>query len=824
MKINKYRCTGFLGLVSCLFYMLPLFAQESANRSLKLWYDQPARIWEEALPLGNGRTGAMVFGGVKEERFQLNDHTLWSGGPDKGNNPKAAELLPRLRAAIFDKNYKEAEAIWRNMQGPYSARYLPLGNLRLSFDLDGTATDYVRTLDINEAVSTVDFSSHGTRYQRTAFISHPAKTLVVQLKADKKGKLNVRLKLDSELKYVTKASGKGLIMQGQAPYVVAARNYFPEQLVYNEQGIRFEAHLGVDLNGGKLIVMDSILEIQKADEVTLYLSESTNFAGFDQKPSAGTVDPAAIASGQLQAAMKKGFAKLRKEHVLDYKNLFDRVEFDLAAQSDYSHLPTDQRLKFFMKHGDDLGLQKLYYQFGRYLLISSSRPGSRPANLQGLWNDKVQPPWGSNYTININTEMNYWLAENTNLAECHEALLSFIDELAVNGAETAKVNYGINEGWMAHHNSDLWAKTSPVGHFDQDKTYYPQAFCWQMGGAWLSTHLWEHYQYNKDKIYLKEKAYPLMKGAVQFLQRWLVEDPESACLLTVPSTSPENHFDYEGKKYAIGKGAAMDLAIVRNLFKNVIDAANELGEDELFRKELETQLARIYPQQIGRYGQLQEWYEDVDDPKDTHRHISQLFGLFPGTEIDPLATPELANASKVTLEHRGDVSTGWSMAWKVNWWARLRDGDRAYKILQKAFNYINPADKTVRSAGGGGTYPNLFDAHPPFQIDGNFGATAGMTEMLMQSHNDVIDLLPALPEAWKDGHIKGIKARGNFEIDLRWKDYAIEKVMVKSIVGGKCTLRSASKLRTDKKHKSYQRDGAWYLELDTFKGEQISLN
>ncbi|TDQ76483.1 glycoside hydrolase family 95 protein [Sphingobacterium yanglingense] len=823
MQVIKSCFAYFLTLATSWFCALPVFSQESIDRSLTLWYDQPARIWEEALPLGNGLSGAMVFGGIQEEHFQLNDHTLWSGGPEPGNNLQAAALLPELRSAIFSRNYEEAEAIWRNMQGPYSARYLPLGDLRLLFDMGGTTEEYVRTLDINEAVATVDFLNKGTRYQRTAFISHPAKTLVIQLKADKKGKLSFGIQLDSKLRHSTKATSRGMIMQGQAPYEVAARNYFPDQVVYNNRGIRFEAHLGIDLKGGEIVVQDSTLKIQNADEVTLYLTESTNFAGFDQESGHGAVDPGSIARGYLKAAMNKGGEKLRKEHVLDYKNLFERVKFDLVAPTDYSQLPTDQRLKLFMQHGDDVGLQKLYYQFGRYLLISSSRPGSRPANLQGLWNDKIHPPWGSNYTININTEMNYWLAESTNLPECHEALFSFIEELAVNGAKTAKVNYGIDEGWMAHHNSDLWAKTSPVGHFDMDKTYYPQAFCWQMGGAWLSTHLWEHYRYNRDKVFLSNRAYPLMKGAAQFLQHWLVADPESGYLLTVPSSSPENHFTYEGKKYAIGKGTAMDLAIVRKLFTDVIEAAKELGEDEAFRKELEEQLARVYPHQIGRYGQIQEWYDDVDDPKDTHRHISQLFGLYPGTEIDPLTTPALADAARVTLEHRGDVSTGWSMAWKVNWWARLRDGDRSYKILQKAFNYINPADKTVKSTSGGGTYPNLFDAHPPFQIDGNFGATAGMTEMIMQSHTDIIDLLPALPRTWKEGKVLGIKARGNFQVDLHWKDMEITYARLKSLSGGECIIRSKRELKSATPARSFERDGFFYLSFDTEKDEIIDL-
>lgn len=816
-------CSIFFGVL-ILFFIPSSFSQQSPEKLLQLRYTEPARIWEEALPLGNGRTGAMVFGGVREERFQLNDHMLWSGGPDRGNNANATELLPLLRQAIFRKDYKNAEEIWRKMQGPYSARYLPLGDLRLDFDIDGEVENYVRSLDLNDAISTVSFDVDGTRYEREAFVSYPAKALIVRLKANKKAKLNIRLRLDSKLQYITEASTKGLIMRGQTPYEVAARNYFPEQVVYNDKGVRFEAQVGVELKGGTLIPEDSLIRVRNADEVIIYLSESTNYSAFDRIPGALGEDAGDIARKQLAAVMKKGYTRAKAEHIVDYKKLFDRVSFQLAGGTDYSHMSTDQRLKYFSKHGDDFGLQELYYQFGRYLLISSSRPGSRPANLQGIWNDHIQPPWGSNYTININTEMNYWLAENTNLSECHEPLLSFIAELAVNGAHTAKTNYGIREGWVAHHNSDLWAKTSPVGHFDQDKSYYPQAFCWHMGGAWLSTHLWEHYQYSQDTVFLRKRAYPLMKGAAQFLVHWLVEDTETGYLVTAPSSSPENHFSYEGGRYSIGKGAAMDLAIVREQFLTVIKAAEVLNTDDEFRATLKERLTKIYPYQIGRYGQIQEWFDDVDDPKDTHRHISQLFGLFPGNEIDPLITPDLAKASKVTLEHRGDVSTGWSMAWKINWWARLRDGDRAYKILQKAFNYINPADKTVKNTGGGGTYPNLFDAHPPFQIDGNFGATAGITEMLLQSHTGVIDILPALPAAWKDGQIQGIKARGNFVVNLFWKDNKITQAELISVVGGKCTVRSNKQLKANKPVYYYENNSFWYIDIETSEGESIILN
>lgn len=763
---------------------------------LTLWYDKPAGIWEEALPLGNGQTGAMVFGGIKREHYQLNDHTLWSGLPKAGNNPEAAKLLPVLRAQIFNEDYAGAETTWRKMQGPYSARYLPLGDLWLDFGIDESkVADFRRDLNLQTATASVSFQLGGVTYTRTTFINHPSKIMVVQVKANKKGKINVTAGLTSKLRYKTQVSDNILTMVGRAPKYVAARNYFPEQVVYDEQeGMRFEVSLKMIQKGGTMQAQDSLLSVQAADEVTFYLAEATSFNGFDKSPGLEGLDPSIRIKERLTMASNKGYQQLWKEHIADYQKLFDRVSFHLDGL-DRSDTPTNVRLKQFATNSADLGLQTLYYQFGRYLMISSSRPGSRPTNLQGIWNDHIQPPWGSNYTININTEMNYWPAENTNLSECHQPLFNFIQELAVNGAKTARINYGINEGWVAHHNSDLWAKTSPVGHYSEDKTYLPQAFCWQMGGAWLSTHLWEHYQYTADKQFLRNKGYPLMKGAAQFMLHWLVKDPKTGYLVTAPSTSPENLFTMNGEKYHISKATTMDISIVRELFQDVIKASTVLDVDSAFRSQLIAALAQLYPYHIGRYGQIQEWYNDVDDPKDTHRHISQLFGLFPGTQIDIDRTKDLAAAAVQTLIHRGDVSTGWSMAWKINWWARLRDGEHAYKILTKAFTYINPNDKTVKTMGGGGTYPNLFDAHPPFQIDGNFGATAGMTEMLMQSHGGVIRLLPALPKAWKEGAISGIKARGNFELAMAWKAGALTRSTIKAVIGGRCVVESKQPLR-----------------------------
>jgi len=813
----------FLILLCCISFTSR--GQTLTDKKMVLWYDKPATIWEEALPLGNGQTGAMVFGGIEKEHYQLNDNTLWSGYPNDGNNPEAAKLLPKLRERIFAADYGGAEEIWRKMQGPYSARYLPLGDLWLDFGLKKeSATAYQRSLDLNTATATVTYTIDDVQYSRTTFINHPSKIMVVRVKANKKGRINIIAGLTSKLQYETTALKDKLVMKGKAPKYVAARNYYPEQLTYDEQeGMRFEVSVQVEAKGGTVVAKDTALHIEAADEVTFYLAEATSFNGFDKSPGLAGKDPAIETASRLSKSLKKGYASLLNEHIKDYQQLFKRVSFHLKSDKDYTPIPTDVRLERFAKNSNDIGLQNLYYQFGRYLLIASSRPGSRPANLQGIWNDHIQPPWGSNYTININTEMNYWLAENTNLSECHQPLLNFIKELAVNGAKTAQVNYGINEGWVAHHNADLWAKTSPVGDFDQDQTYLPQAFCWQMGGAWLSTHLWEHYQYTKDKQFLQNQGYPLMKGAAQFMLHWLVKDPETGYFVTAPSTSPENLFTANGSQYHISKATTMDIAIVRELFQDVVKAADELGIDQPFRDQLTATLAKLYPYHVGRYGQIQEWFEDIDDPKDTHRHISQLFGLFPGTQIDPYRTKNLADAATQTLIHRGDVSTGWSMAWKINWWARLRDGNHAYQILTKAFNYINPNDTTVKTMGGGGTYPNLFDAHPPFQIDGNFGATAGMTELLMQSHDGVIVLLPALPDAWREGEIKGIKARGNFEVGMAWKDGLIKKASVKANVGGTCKVENEKPLKVQELNDNEQKREGNRLVFQTKKGKIYTL-
>lgn len=787
----KVRSIWFSG---CIFLSTTL----TFGKEYKLWYNAPATVWEEALSIGNGRIGAMVYGNPLQEVYQLNEESIWSGYPQDWNNPKAANALPQVREAVDRGDYAKASELWKaNAQGPYTARYLPMANLMLDQLTRGEARNLYRELNISNALSTVTYEADGVKYRRTSFISYPDQVMVIKIAADRPQAVSLHIRLNSLLRYTVQTKGeKTLILNGKAPAYVANRDYDPHQVVYDDKrGTQFKVQVELLPDGGHCEANDSALTVRNANEVVLLLSAVTDF-------------------GNKKMTLKKckrPYQELLQRHTDDHQQLFNRLQLSLGTENlQKEALPTNERLKSFEQDPTDNGLTELYYQYGRYLLIASSRPGGLPANLQGIWNRHVQPPWGSNYTTNINTEMNYWPAEITNLPECFLPLSDFIGRLAVNGAQTAKVNYGINRGWLAHHNSDVWAQTAPTGGYDSDPKGAPRWSCWPMAGVWLCQHLWEHYAFGGDKKYLSKTAYPLMKGAAEFLLQWLQKDPETGYWITNPSTSPENRFRYidkEGKKQngEISRSSGMDLGLAWDLLTNCIEASTVLDTDKAFRQQCMDVRANLQPFRIGSKGQLLEWDKEFEETDPNHRHVSHLFALHPGRQIIPEQQPELAAACQRTLEIRGEGGTGWAMAWKINFWARLRDGNHAFGMLKNGLRYVDATQVSVR---GGGTYANLFDAHPPFQIDGNFGGTAGITEMLLQSHAGYIHLLPALPDNWQSGSIKGVRARGGFTIDMEWKESRITRLSVTSHSGGTCRIREATSPHEEvietEKGKTYQ--------------------
>lgn len=750
----------------------------------ELWYDRPAEYWEESLPLGNGRLGAMLDSGIVEESILLNEDTLWSGYPKDTSLSDVYPHYVKARQLALEKRYEESQQeVEDYLLGEFTDSYLPAGSVRLRFPFREEAiSQYTRRLLLTTAQVESSFVCDGITYRKEAFISAPEQAFYMKITADREGKLDFTLEAESLLRSDCRPEGNKLILTGIAPSYDAPSYLESENpVIYEEEdarkGMRFCMLVSVELRGGEIYAEGGKLRIQEADEAVIRICIRTSFNGYDKQPFVDGTKETVLCGADMEHALSVDYEEAKARHRQEYCPIFESMELALESES-HTELPTDRRILAFYPEGKDVGLCELFFHYGRYLLISSSRPGTQPANLQGIWNAQVRPPWSSNYTVNINTQMNYWGAEICGLGAMHEPLFGLIRELAVTGARTAR-NYYNADGFVSHHNVDIWRLSTPVGRKGRGAAVY--AF-WPMSAGWLCRHLYEHYEYTLDKTFLEETAYPLLRGAAVFYRDVLVENAEGY-LVFAPSTSPENHYEKDGFRGAVTESTAMAMSIVREVFEEYIRVAEILDKKDSLADELAEKLPRLKPLQVGRDGRILEWNEEIDEWEIQHRHISHMYALYPGDQIDRERTPELAEAACRSLEGRGDVGTGWSLSWKVNTWVRLRDGEHALRLLKEQLRYVMPDGKEGNSDffnyhDGGGVYPNLFDAHPPFQIDGNLGSLSGIAEMFLFSTAEEIRLLPALPAAFHTGRVSGICARGRVTAELELRDGALVRAVL----------------------------------------------